>query len=92
MKFIYYNQKILKNGFYLDFFYKNFIFFFYKNFIKNNLLYFFDKYLIENLIFSIKHLSKYIYIYINITKQLSITTLIKLFIILIFQLCLIIFL
>ena len=57
MKFFFSIQNILKNTFYVDYFFKNLFFFFYKKVILSNMFYLVDKYLAEKLIFNAKKLS-----------------------------------
>ncbi len=81
-------QKTFKNGFYLDFYFKKFIFIAYKKIIGVNTLYLLDKYLAEKFIFSIKTFSNYSFYVINIIKNLTFNQIIKLSLILIIQLML----
>jgi hypothetical protein len=57
MKFFYSIQTTLKNGFYVDYFFKNLFFYLYKKMILSNMFYFIDKFLAEKFFFSIKRLA-----------------------------------
>lgn len=92
MKFFFNIQKTLKNGFYVDYFFKNFIFYFYKKIISNNFSYLIDKYLAEKLFFMLNQFFKYILIFNNFLKNLSTLDLIKILILFIAQILLIILL
>lgn len=92
MKFLYNFEKIIKNGFFLDFLFKNFIFFIYKKIIGRNLLFIVDKYFTEYIYFFIKNFFYYINNFINIIKNLKFLELIKLILIIIFQIIILIIL
>jgi len=92
MKFLYNFEKIIKNGFFLDFLFKNFIFFIYKKIIGRNLLFIVDKYFTEYIYFFIKNFFYYINNFINIIKNLKFLELIKLILIIIFQITILIIL
>ena len=47
MKFLYNIQKTLKNGFFLDYFFKNFVLYIYIKLVSTNFNYLIDKYLAE---------------------------------------------
>lgn len=92
MKFFYNLQKTLKNGFYVDYFFKNFIFFFYKKIISNNFSYLIDKYLAEKLFFMFNNFFKYFTVLNNFLKNLSTVDLIKILLLILIQILLIILL
>jgi len=92
MKFLYNFEKIIKNSFFLDFLFKNFIFFIYKKVIGRNLLFIVDKYFTEYIYFFIKNFFYYINSFINIIKNLKFLELIKLILIIIFQITILIIL
>lgn len=92
MKLLYNLQKVLKNGFYVDYFFKNFIFYTYIKLISINFLYLIDKYLAEKFFFMIKQFFQFIFFFNNFIKKLSITQILKILILITIQLILIIFL
>lgn len=92
MKFLLNNEKILKNGLYLDYFFKNVIFFFYKNLVGNNFIYLIDKYLVEKFFLSLKVFFSYIQLFINTVKFLNFNQILKLNLIIIIQALLIYYL
>lgn len=92
MKFYYYIQRVLKNGFYVDYFFKNLIFFFFKKLTSNNFYYLIDKYLAEKLFYMINNFFNYIKLFTNLFKTLSILNLLKIIILITIQLLLIIYL
>lgn len=92
MKFFYDLQKTIKNGFYVDYFFKNIIFFFYKKIISNNFTYLIDKYLAEKLFFMINQFFKYLTTINNFLKNLTTVDLLKVMILIVIQLLLIILL
>ena len=92
MKFFYDLQKVIKNGFYVDYFFKNIIFFFYKKLISNNFTYLIDKYLAEKLFFMINQFFKYLTTINNFLKSLTTIDLLKIIILVVIQLLLIILL
>lgn len=85
MKFLYNIEKVVKNGFYLDFFFKNFIFFFYKKIIGKNFLFILDKYFTEYIFFFFKSFFNYFLIINNTLKNLTFNQIIKLMIIITIQ-------
>lgn len=92
MKFLLENEKGLKGGLYLDYFYKNIIFFFYKNTVGNSFIYLIDKYLAEKMFFFFKTFFSYLYLFINTVKFLNFNQLLKLSLVLVIQLLLIFYL
>lgn len=92
MKFLYNIEKTLKNGLYLDFLFKNFIFYVYKKIIGRNFLFLMDKYFTEYIFFYFKSLSNYFFTFINLLKTLNFNQLIKLLLLIIIQILIIIIL
>ncbi len=92
MKFLYNNQKILKNGLYLDYFFKNFFFNIYKKFLSLNFFYLVDKFITEKFFFYIKNFFSFFFFFTDYAKKLDATKLIKIVILVFIQLLLIIFL
>ncbi len=92
MKFYFYIQKVLKNGFYVDYFFKNFIFYFFKKLTSNTFYYLIDKYLAEKFYYMINNFFNYIKLLTNFVKNTSITNLLKIFSLITIQLLLIILL
>jgi len=85
MRFIYNLEKITKNGFFLDFLFKNLIFFVYKKIIGKNLLFIVDKYFTEYIYFFIRNFFYYINNFTSMIKNLKFLELIKLVLIIISQ-------
>ena len=85
-------QKIIKNGFYIDYFFKNLIFFFFKKLTSNNFIYLIDKYLAEKLFFMVNNFFKYLKTFNNYLKSLSFLELLKIITLITIQLLLIIIL
>lgn len=92
MKFFYDLQKVIKNGFYVDYFFKNIVFFFYKKLISNNFTYLVDKYLAEKIFFMINQFFKYLTTINNFLRNLTTIDLLKVIILVVIQLLLIILL
>jgi len=92
MKFYVTIQKTFKNGFYIDYFFKNLIFFFYRKIIFNNFFYFIDKYLAENFFYSINAIFKYLKTFSNILKNISYLEIIKFLLLLNLQIILLVIL
>lgn len=90
MKFFHNFENILKNGFFLDFLFKNFIFFLYKRIIGKNFLYLMDKYFTEYIFFFLKSLFNYFFTFINLLKNLNFNQLIKIIILLVLQIVILI--
>jgi|LakMenEpi03Aug12_release.lakeMendotaPanAssembly.Ray.scaffolds.fasta_scaffold1881188_1 hypothetical protein len=91
MKFLYNFEKILKNGFFLDFLFKNAIFYLYKKIVGRNFLFIFDKYFTEYLFFFIKKFFFYINNLIDILKNLNFFELSKILLIVSIQIIILIF-
>jgi hypothetical protein len=92
MKFLYNIQKVLKNGFYIDYFFKNFIFFVYIRLISTNFAYLIDKYLAEKVFFMIKQFFQFFFFFSNFMKKLSFFQILKILIFITLQLLLVILL
>ena len=92
MKFLYNFEKVTKNGFFLDFLFKNLVFHIYKKIIGRNFLFIFDKYFTEYIYFFIKKFFYYINNFVDILKNLNFLQLIKLLLIIIIQVLIIIIL
>lgn len=92
MKFFNNIEKVLKNGFYLDYLFKNFVFYVYKNIINNNFFYIFDKLFTEYIYFYIKNATNYLLFVVNILKKLDFKKLIKLILLLLLQMLIIVLL
>jgi hypothetical protein len=90
MKFLFNFQKVLKNGFYVDYFFKNFIFYIYIKLIATNFSYLIDKYLAEKFFFMIKQFFQFIFFVNNFIKRLSILQILKIIVLVTFQIVLII--
>lgn len=88
MKFLYNLEKILKNGFFLDFLFKNLILWLYKKIVGKNFLYIVDKYFTEYIFFFNKLFFNYLFNAVNTLKNLNFLQLTKFFLILIIQLIL----
>jgi hypothetical protein len=83
-------EKTLKNGMYLDFIFKNLIFFFYKKLISKNFLFLTDKYFTEYIFFMYKSFCNYFLFIIDAYKNLKFNEILKVILILIIQLTIII--
>jgi len=83
-------EKVLKNGIYLDFILKNFIFFFYKKIISKNFLFLTDKYFTEYIFFLYKIFCNYVFFLLDISKNLKLNAAIKVILIFITQILIII--
>lgn len=92
MKFLYSIQKTLKNGFYIDYFFKNFIFYIYIKLISTNFNYLIDKFLAERFFFMLKQFFQFFFFLNNFIKQLSILQILKILILISLQIILIILL
>ena len=88
MKFFFLNEKTYKNNFFLDYFFKNFLFFFYKNMTGNKFIYLIDKYLAETLISSLQKFLSFFFIIFNSTKSLNFNKLTQILLILFIQIAL----
>lgn len=85
MKFLLHNEKSLKNGFYLDLFFKNIFFNIYSTIIGNSFIYLVDKYLAEKLFFFFKRIYLYTSNLLISVKYLNFQQILKLFLIIIIQ-------
>ena len=92
MKLFLLYEKSFKNGFYLDYYFKNVIIYFYKNILGNNYIYLIDKYIAEKFFFIFKNFLTYISTQFTAIKSLSFIQITKLIIIILIQLLLIFFL
>ena len=92
MNFFLHNEKSIKNGLYLDYYFKNFFFYIYKNIVGNSFICLLDKYLVERLFFSIKKMLDYISYTFFLVKNLNFQQILKLFLIIIIQLVIIVIL
>lgn len=92
MKFFFNSQKALKNGLYLDYFFKNFIFFIYMKLISVNFVYLIDKYIAEKFFFMLKQFFQFFFFFNNFIKKLSFLQILKILILVTIQLLLIILL
>jgi len=79
MKFFYNIQVVLKNGFYVDYYFKKFSFYIYKKLISSNMFYLVDKYLVEKFFFNLKKLSKWAGVCFSNLQKMSFTNIIKIF-------------
>ena len=92
MKFILNYETSLKNGLYIDYYFKNIVFYLYKNIINNNFIYLIDKFLAEKLFYKIKFFFNNFFFVINLLKSLNFNQFLKLFIVLSIQIIIIIIL
>lgn len=92
MKFLYNIQKTLKNGFFLDYFFKNFVLYIYIKLVSTNFNYLIDKYLAEKFFFMLKQFFQFFFFLNNFIKKLSILQILKIIIIISLQILLIIIL
>lgn len=92
MKFFILLEKSFKNGFYIDYFFKNLIFYFYKSILGNNFFYFFDKYITEKAFFFMKNFFTIVQHQLIHLKNLSFFQILQLFFFLLLQIILIIML
>jgi hypothetical protein len=92
MKFLFELQKTLKNGFYIDFFFKNVVFFIYVKFLSKNFLYLIDKYLAEKFFYMLKNFFQFFFFLNNFIKKLSFFNILKFIILITIQLLIIIIL
>jgi len=84
--------KILKNGLYLDYLFKNLIFFFYKKIVGKNSLFVFDKYFTEYLFFLVSSFFNNLSFVIGVLKNLNFNQITKLILIIAIQIIIIIIL
>jgi hypothetical protein len=92
MKFFVKSQKSLKNGLYIDYFFKNLFFIFYKNVLSNNFIYLVDKFLAEKLFYILKTFFYNFFFIVNSLKNLTFNQFLKLFVIISIQIIVIIIL
>ncbi len=92
MKFLYNNQKTLKNGFYLDYFFKNILFNSYKKFLSFNFFYLVDKFLTEKFFFYIKNFFSFFFFLNDYVRKLDAFKLVKITLLVVIQILLIIYL
>lgn len=92
MKFFYSIQTTLKNGFYVDYFFKNLFFYLYKKMILSNMFYFIDKFLAEKFFFNIKRLALWVSSITTSVHKMSMITIIKILFLLIIQIFVIFYL
>jgi|688.fasta_scaffold1014091_1 hypothetical protein len=85
-------EKTLKNGMYLDFIFKNLIFFFYKKIISKNFLFLMDKHFTEYIFFMYKSFCNYFFFIIDTYKNLKFNEILKVILVLTIQLTIIIIL
>lgn len=92
MKLIYNLQKTFKNGFYIDYFFKNIVFYIYVKLIATNFSYLIDKYLAEKFFFMLKQFFQFFFFLNNFIKKLSFLQILKIIIFITLQLLIIILL
>ena len=90
MKLLYNTEKALKHGLYLDFIFKNFIFFFFKKLIGKNFLFLNDKYFTEYFFLLYKFFCNYLFFFLDISKSLKFNESIKIIILIIIQIIIIV--
>jgi hypothetical protein len=86
------SQKIIKSGFYLDYFFKNIFMLIYKIIFKSNFIYLIDKYLAEKFFFFIKNFFSYFFFINEFIKKTETPKIIKILLIIIIQLLIIVLL
>ena len=91
MKLICQLQKTLKNGFYIDYWFKNIIFFIYVKITSTNFFYLIDKFLAEKFFYSFKQTFQFFSFLNNFIKTLNFLQILKLIILISIQALLIIF-
>lgn len=84
-------QKSLKNGFYVDYFFKKFIYYFYLKIIANGFYYLIDKYLADKLIFTLKIGTNYLRILSLFLTKVTTISLIKIMLLITLQIFCIIY-
>ena len=92
MKLIYNLQKTFKNGFYIDYFFKNIIFYIYIKLISTNFSYLIDKYLAEKFFFMLRQFFQFFLFINNFIKKLSFLQILKIIIFITIQILIIIIL
>ena len=90
MKLLYNTEKALKHGLYLDFIFKNFIFFFFKKLIGKNFLFLTDKYFTEYFFLLYKFFCKYLFFFLYISKCLKFNECIKIIVLVLIQIIIIV--
>ena len=90
MKLLYNTEKALKHGLYLDFIFKNFIFFFFKKLIGKNFLFLTDKYFTEYFFLLYKFFCKYLFFFLYISKSLKFNECIKIIVLVLIQIIIIV--
>lgn len=85
-------QHTLKNGFFIDYFFKNIVFSLYTKFILSNFSYIIDKYLAEQFFYHFKKFFSFFFFIGNFVRSLDTLQLIKIIILVLVQLLLIILL
>lgn len=85
-------QKTFKNGFYIDYWIKNIIFYFYIKITSTNFFYLIDKFLAEKFFYYFKEIFQFFLFLHNFVKNLTFLQILKLIIIVNFQILLIILL
>ena len=92
MKSFFNYNKSFKNGLYIDYYFKNIIFYLYKNIVGNNFIYLIDKFLAEKFFYIIKTFFNNFFFFINLLKNMNFNQLIKLFLLISIQIIIIIIL
>lgn len=85
-------QKVFKNGFYIDYWFKNIIFFIYIKMTSTNFFYLIDKFLAEKFFYSFKQMFQFFSFLNNFIKNLNFLQILKLIILITLQVLLIILL
>lgn len=86
------SEKCLKNGFYLDYFFKNAVFHVNKAILGNNFIYLTDKYLTEKLFFLLKNFFSFFQVFVQNLKNLNFKHLLKLILVISVQIIILIIL
>lgn len=84
-------QKTLKNGFYVDYFFKKFVYYFYLKIITNSFYYLIDKFLTDKFIFMLKVGTNYLRVLSLFLSKTTTITLVKIMIIIALQMFCIIY-
>ena len=90
MKLLNNTEKALKHRLYLDFIFKNFIFFFFKKLIGKNFLFLTDKHFTEYFFLLYRFFCNYLFFFIDISKNLKFNECIKIVVVLIIQVVIIV--
>lgn len=85
-------QRVFKNGFYIDYWFKNIIFFIYIKITSTNFFYLIDKFLAEKFFYSFKQVFQFFYFLNNFIKNLNFLQILKLITLITIQILLIIWL